>query len=612
MFIDKTEFIAEFMDSNYEVNVILRPRRFGKSTNLGMLQTFFSHNTPQSYRAFFERSLLGKNQAFIHQYFRRFPVLFLDLKDCGGNTWNEMYHWVWVSLLKMISPHAHILREYLDPRYLTSPYDHIPPSDKIALSFLARIMESLCAHYNGTQVIVLVDEFDTPLNTAFQNGYSEAATKFFGHMFSMAFKGNPAMLKVCMVGILEPVGSGILSKLNNVGVFSVAQDCFSRYFGFTHEEIFEFLNRNASLTAQVFSWYDGYHIGPHLMINPWSFLSWVSQRNFAPYWVETSCFESVATVLQPHLRQVLVQTLMLLDKGAMGRVAVAPLISNVEYASPALNSANAVLHFLVLTGYLTYEQREDSSNGFVFIPNKEVRLHWERSIVDMIRSHVMTTPGLGADLSKALEGVPFNLPCLHTVMRTMLVEFCSNLDTEVENSYHCFYFGCFAMAIDDGINVIVASSAEGGSGQFDIRVKFRPLGRLIVIKFKKSDTIENLLEDAKMGLKEIMAKEYTVKFDKQYECILIGVSFCSKQMSPLVCTRMKRLDLSEVCHRQNVPEYELEICPAQEMFSGNAALPTNAAAPKTANLGSAHRMANRPRHRHKISFGVRKIRKKRK
>ena len=180
-----------------------------------------------------------------------------------------MYEWIWSSLVAMISPHIHILQEHMIGEHMIGEHsldlsnEDVPPTkEKFAESLLGRAMKCLWKHYNGTKVIVLVDEFDAPLNNALRNGYYEAASEFFAQMFSLAFKGNSAMEKACLAGIVEPVCAGVLSKLNNVGVFSVAHDRFSSYFGFTHDENSDFLNQNTTLIAQVFSWYNGYEAAP--------------------------------------------------------------------------------------------------------------------------------------------------------------------------------------------------------------------------------------------------------------------------------------------------------------------------------------------------------------
>lgn len=410
-FIDKTEFIKDFMASCYQVNAILRPRRFGKSTNLGMLETFLSHDTSPDYKKFFDGTLVGKYNDFFEANFRAFPVLYLDLKNCMAETWNDMYGLVWAHLQQMVAPHAKYLARYnnyaRDQSLKTLPYDdQVPPQHtELFLGYAMRALHLVCLK----KVIVLVDEFDAPLNYAFRHGYYDCASRFFGQMFSFAFKSNTALKRACMVGILQPIGSGILSQLNNIGVFSVADEYFSRHFGFTHEEISNFLNNDADLVAKVLEWYNGYQIGPHLVVNPWSFMSFVARQKLRSYWIQTSYFESVATVLEPHLQKILAQTFCLLNQGTQNCVTVPVLVPNINYANATFGTADNILHFLVLTGYLTYQPIDDET-GTVFIPNKEIRMHWASEVVSLTKSYLhRTCPGFYSRVSSALTASPYTL-----------------------------------------------------------------------------------------------------------------------------------------------------------------------------------------------------------
>ena len=240
-FIDKTEFIKEFWTSNFQVNAILRPRRFGKTTNLRMLETFFSPKTAANCKQFFDEALLGfKNPQFVLDNFRSHPVVTLDLKDCTGRTWIEMRRWIWSCIRLMVCPYAHDLAETAkNSSFLpTISFNNIdPPANEPDMEqVLGWTMRCLYKVY-GKRIVVLVDEYDSPLNHAFRHGYYESASKFFGTFYSFALKSNDALKKACLVGIVEPVGSGILSKLNNISVFSVADARFSRHFGFTLSKI---------------------------------------------------------------------------------------------------------------------------------------------------------------------------------------------------------------------------------------------------------------------------------------------------------------------------------------------------------------------------------------
>jgi hypothetical protein len=158
---------------------------------------------------------------------------------------------------------------------------------------------------------VLVDEYDSPLNHAFHQGYYKKASEFFGSFYLQALKGNSALEKACLMGFVEFQSAGIFSGLNNICVYSIADEEFSSHFGFTESEISEFLGNDESI-GEVVAWYDGYRSGKGSVINPWSFVNWVISRKFNSYWVSTSAIETIVTVLTPHIESAMEEIMAIL------------------------------------------------------------------------------------------------------------------------------------------------------------------------------------------------------------------------------------------------------------------------------------------------------------
>ena len=531
--IDKTLFIEEFLREASLVSVILRPRRFGKSLNLSMLQLFLDMHSKETYSEFFESSILGKQYPnVVASEFRQYPVVHLSLKDCGGDSWSPTYSGVWRMVTEMFRPHLRDLNEVLQSLDKSEVnYSSLtPPLDReIVVGSLRWLMNALHRKH-GKRIIVLVDEYDAPLNKAYRRNYYKEASDFFGRFFSCALKDNDALQKACLVGIVEATSDDLLSPLNNMNIFTVANEEYSRHFGFSNEEIRNFL-QNEDRAKEAAEWYNGYRIGSQLVVNPWSFMNWVRTERFESYWVRSAYIESLSTVLEHSLSTVLLQTFSLLYSA--DAVAVRALSSSVNYAdsSGAFADLDSILHFLVLTGYLTY-LRTDACKGAVRIPNFEVRQHWHSQVVELVqKSNLVGGAELRDSIVGALCSSPFTFDALDGVMRRALMLF-SFMDTRSENSYHCFFLGCFGVALHDAKDVFVKSNGEAGDGRFEILITFQKQKRAVIFELKKSRSQDQLDVDASAALNQIFEKRYADGFD-DYHRLLVGVSFHQKQMSAL-------------------------------------------------------------------------------
>jgi len=188
------------------------------------------------------------------------------------------------------------------------------PNKTNALRFLLRLTTSLYEKYQK-EVIVLIDEYDTPLNHAFREGFYKEASEFFGTFYSNGLKGNSALYKACLMGIVEVRGSGILSGLNNLVTCACDKQRFSQYFGFTLDEVTAFLDNNEKQVQEVKEWYNGYYIGSFQVINPWSFMNYVDSNELTSYWVQTASIDSIRTILTPVLSVELIQILTQVYEG---------------------------------------------------------------------------------------------------------------------------------------------------------------------------------------------------------------------------------------------------------------------------------------------------------
>ena len=531
LFIDKTMFIKEFIEDGADVSCILRPRRFGKSTNLSMLKSFLSLGAQSSS---FSRYLISKETTFVAKHCGQYPVIYLNFKDCKGETWDQMYQNVWLCIRDMVERHyeelAHIFA-LQDPFELQLPKSTAPDDISFVSSTLKWLMKRLFRKHKK-RVIVLVDEYDAPLNHAFKKGFYDVASNFFGGFYSSSLKqdGESSLEKACLMGIVEVRGAGILSGLNNIKVFCSADQRYSSSFGFLSEEIVKYVGSELN---HVIDWYNGYIFGSATVINPWSFMNYLESHDLKSYWIGSSYMETLFVLLDPHAKDAIAAVINLICSGA---VDVTPLTTRVNYSTSNWQICS-ILHFLVHTGYLTYRANPDTRVCQVSIPNKELEEHWKSEFIPLAKSYVRDVfdPKFSDRIRDCLT--VFNSAELEALMREMILhpsfhDTCSKKNNS-ENSYHMFFYGCFLAVLSDSPSVVVSSNKEAGHGRFDIRIEFRTVQKAVVFEFKTSRIIEDLEKDAGCALEQCKEKQYTADLGNEYQCYLIGVSFFKKQMSNL-------------------------------------------------------------------------------
>ena len=377
------------------------------------------------------------------------------------------------------------------------------------------LMEALYSK-SGCEVIVLIDEYDTPLNAAFQGGFYDVASRFFASFFTSALKDNYRLKKACLLGIVEVRGESLLSALNNVRVYSVADIPYSLCFGFSVKEIHSIVGSEETL-SKILEWYNGYTIGTKTVINQWSFLSCIMDGIFRSFWIDTVFTANIKSVLEPQWKDLLLTTFQHLFD--LDPVPVPSLFSKVNYSSKSKGMVS-VLHFLVHTCYLSY-CRKDKFIGIVHIPNYEVREHWRLHVLKIVQEKVLNEVSvLQNHLQEVFSVEPFSLSNLEKVMRNLLFSSLSYCDTVSENLYHCFCVGCLKAALDLP-KWCVKTDRGPGVSRYDIVVVVESAKRVIVIELKEATSEANLDAEAEKALLQACEKDYAAEF-KGYKCYLIA------------------------------------------------------------------------------------------
>ncbi|MCR5660740.1 MAG: ATP-binding protein [bacterium] len=389
---DKTFLIPRLLDTRTEVILFTRPRRFGKTLNMTMLQRFFDCNpvsgqTPAENRRLFEGlSICQDTEAMAEQ--GKYPVIFMSLKDMEFATWDE-FKLQMQDKLKMLSANYMYLLEsvklnsvekqkFADFTDKNTSFENYRP-------FLLN-MTSLLQKHHGAPAILLIDEYDAPIQGAYAHGYYDEMITFMRSFLGAGLKDNPALKFACLTGVMRIAKESIFSGLNNLTVDTVLSEDFADCFGFTQQEVdamAKYLGYEDKL-PEIKAWYDGYLFGNQEIYNPWSVLNYFKNRGKAQaYWVSTSSNGVVAEVLKTADSDTRDQLLCLLD----GNAIETEVETGVSYRE-LTGETNSIFSFLLMTGYLKPQEELEDGNYLLTIPNSEIRKVYPREILSMLKNEL--------------------------------------------------------------------------------------------------------------------------------------------------------------------------------------------------------------------------------
>ena len=392
-FVDKTAFIRQLIDSPREVTLITRPRRFGKTLTMSMLEYFFSIEKESQSRHLFDHLAIEQAGPEYMAQRGQYPVIFLTLKDIQNpswTTWERMLSFIRLFLAQVYDRYRYI-REKADINEVQARlFDHVvqgqATEDELALS-LTNLMAMVQSYY-GRKVILLIDEYDAPIQQAWESGYYTGCIGFMRQFLSSALKTNNTLEFAVLTGITRISKESIFSGLNNLDVCSVLRDQYAEVFGFTEAEIQELLEtvHHGEKLPELKKWYDGYHIGCAEIYNPWSVINYVAHDCQArPYWVRTSG-NSLLRHLLSHTDELRIQMIQNLLHGKAVRVT---LDDSLIY-SEIDQDPGALFNLLLTTGYLTVEKVLSLSDDryALRIPNEEIRKLYSTEIMNFLGKNV--------------------------------------------------------------------------------------------------------------------------------------------------------------------------------------------------------------------------------
>ena len=518
-YVDKTNFIEDVL--NEQVVLYTRPRRFGKTLNMSMLYYFFSINEKEN-SYLFDGLNISKNKDAL-KYQNKYPTIFISLKEMKSLTFDAQ-----------ISSFSNVIYELLDKNLEILSSDQLSDTTKDILNKLhnrssciedlkisLRVITNALYTYYQQKVIVLIDEYDVPLQAAYQNNYYEEMVEFLRSVFSSALKTNDALEKGVMTGCLRISKESIFTGLNNFTAYSVLNNISSESFGFTESEVKQLL-KDYNLSEkmdEVKEWYDGYQFGNNEIYNPWSTLMYVKNItqdvSFKPisFWANTSGNDLVVKYIQNGDKKLRKEFDLLMNGQSL-----------IKYIKPELtyremDNINNIYSFLLLTGYLKVIKDRGENQYELVIPNKEVYEIYKQSFMSYFEDY--TTSRKGELYQELVDG---DAKKVNLLLNDILLRSISYFDNQ-ESFYHGFLVGLLN-------DYEVVSNRESGNGRFDVCVlPENILGTVVLIECKYSISEDDLIDDAKEGARQIVEKKYLEehRFKKYENAIGYGISFYKKQ-----------------------------------------------------------------------------------
>lgn len=514
-YVDKTKFIEELVNDMTAVHLITRPRRFGKTLNLSMLKYFYDIEGNPENRKLFDGLYISNSLAMSEQ--GKYPVIFLSFKDVKADSSLEMMENIAI-LMKNLYDKFEYIREKLNQSNLME-FDEIwLKKDNANLRGALLNLCSYLKEYYNQDVILLIDEYDTPMVSAYEHGYYDEIKMFFTTLYGSALKENPALKKAVLTGIMRISKENIFSGLNNVKVNSILEDDFAEYFGITEKEVEKSLIEYGleERLPEVQKWYNGYIFGGVRVYNPFSITNFLDRKKIMPYWVNTSSNTLINKVLKEASSSIFEELSKLFQRKTINKTI--DVYSNFN----ELKNTEQIWYLLTNAGYLTPVEEIDFGKYSIRIPNEEVHYFFER---DFIRNFLGSVDNFDRTLSYLLEGDFDNFTYeLENIMLNSVSCFDFNSNSK-ESHYHVFILG---MLLGLRRRYYIHSNREGGRGRYDLVLE--PMDKRkngLVIEFKVAKEKEELEKASEEALAQIEEKRYYEGLrDRGVErIILVGISF---------------------------------------------------------------------------------------
>ena len=528
-YVDKTMLIKDFLDERPMVSLFTRPRRFGKTLNMDMLRTFFE-KTDEDTSAYFRDKAIWKQGERYREQQGKYPVVFVTFKDVKCESWEETAEKLAEILGSEFARHSELLDSPscndVDKAYFRRVVERSASGVELSGAFLT--LTRMLHEHHKVAPIIIIDEYDTPIQQGHMRGFYEQVILFMRNLFSGGFKDNRHLSFGFLTGILRVAKESIFSGLNNLTINSVLDNKYSEYFGFTPNEVKDMAAyyHAGDKFEDLRQWYDGYRFGNADIFNPWSVINYF-RNDCRPgaYWQSTGNNEIIGEVLSEAEPDIYERLKSLLQ----GETILTYIDTGVIYPEIRSNPSS-VYSFLLVAGYLKAVKSDTTfTEGFmcqVALPNREIAFVYKKEILDKL-SHIVPQSTAISIQEAVYSG---NAEELQKQMRKLLLQTASCFDTASETFYHGLVLGLCAM-MDN--RYYVSSNRESGEGRYDIQLmpktKDMP-GILIELKAEKESSAERLKALAQDALEQIDERQYhTDMVTRGVETIYrYGVAFSGK------------------------------------------------------------------------------------
>lgn len=531
-YVDKTLLIKDIIDDHSKVYLFTRPRRFGKTLTMDMVRTYFEKTNADTSEYFTDKMIWSTGDGY-KDYQGKYPVIFLSFKDAHHSNWNDMYKSLCFTLKGEFLRHIEILssdaiNDY-DKKYFRCIMDDNAEFTDYQFA-LGKLSSMLAAHYMQ-KVIIIIDEYDTPIQQGHLNGYYDEVVGFMRNLFSAALKDNDNLEFGILTGILRIAKESLFSGLNNLIVNTILDDKYSEYFGFIGEDVSDMAAYYGMTDKlqEIKEWYDGYLFGNTEIYNPWSVISYFN-NNCRPkaFWSRTSGNEVIGQLIQNSNAEMYESLSLLLQ----GKEVQSIIDTDIIYPEISGDPDN-IYSFLLIAGYLrvtgVISELNDNPICSLAIPNREIKNVFQKEILD--KYSTLFTGYLLRDFEVALR--TGNTDLFTDTLQKYLMQSAGSFDTVHENFYHGTVFGMLAIMSD---SYYISSNRESGDGRFDLQLEPKDktkVGYIIEFKSGKNLSDNKLASLAKDAIKQIRDNKYSA--DMEYHGIrnigLFGVAFSGKHVA---------------------------------------------------------------------------------
>lgn len=524
-YVDKTLMIRDFLDKKPMVSLFTRPRRFGKTLNMDMLRVFFE-KTNEDTSVYFKDKQIWQCGDYYTKHQGQYPVIFLTFKDVKSMTWEETFQKIRRLISLEFIRHNELETSSVLTAYEKEQYHLLAgdSGDEVDCQMGLQLLSLLLHKHYGRECIIIIDEYDTPIQQGHTCNFYPEIVNFMRNFFSGGLKDNPHLAFGFLTGILRVAKESIFSGMNNLKTYSILDDGYSSYFGFTEKEVKDMLRYYGKDDKynELSEWYDGYRFGNTEIFNPWSVINYISDNCFPKaFWQSTGSNEIIGEIIQTATPEITKDLYKLL----CGEKIAAYIDTGVIYPE-VQNNPYSIYSFLLVAGYLKvaniYPQSDGNFMCDVAIPNKEITFVYEKEVLNRTNQNSLAISISQAIFSKDTQK-------LQALLEDFMVKSISSIDGANEGFYHGMMLGLCAIL---GNRYKIRSNRESGLGRFDIQLM--PLAKGMpgfIFEFKHTkDEHTDLSALADSALQQIETKKYDTELrDNGVNSIIsIGIAFRGK------------------------------------------------------------------------------------